>query len=146
LIAAKHNMTELLSIPPSVVGINASTLEDVRLFIEVLQQLKEAPQTVKSLLEDLQSVETSLNLLQGVKWREWDLLGASVQEKLETTIGSCMHACHSFRYCLQPWNPFSEGGKLASQDRISEGQVKAMSDQLQNCKLSISLVISVANL
>jgi hypothetical protein len=139
-------MAEPLSMPPSVASITALALGDVRLFIEVLQQLKEAPKIVNPLLEDLQSVEASLNLLQDVKWREWDLLGASVLKKLDITITYCMQACRMFRLFLEIWIQRSEEGKLAWQDRISEGQVKAMSEQLQNCKLSINSVISIANL
>jgi hypothetical protein len=134
------------SITPSVVDIPASALHDVRRFIEDLQQLKEAPKTFKSLLEDVQSVEASLNLLQGVKRREWDLLGASVLEGSNTTISSCIEACESFGYYLRRWIRHSKRGKLAWQDRISEGQVKSMSEQLQNCKLSINSVMSIASL
>jgi len=59
-------MTEPLSVAASVVGITAPALHGVRLLLEDLQQLKEAPKTVKRLSQDVQSVETSLKLLQGV--------------------------------------------------------------------------------
>jgi hypothetical protein len=144
-------MTEPLSITASVVGITVPALHGVRLLIEDLQQLKEAPKTVKRLLEDVQSVEGSLNLLQGVEEREWDILGASVLEESKTTISSCTQACDFFRTNLQRWTRHSEGGKLAWQDRTSvgffkQGQIKAMSEQLQNCKLSIHSVVNIATL
>jgi hypothetical protein len=63
-------MTDPLSITASVVGITVPALHGVRLLIEDLQQLKEAPKTIKRLLEDVQSVKTSLKLLQGVEERE----------------------------------------------------------------------------
>ncbi|KAF2022748.1 hypothetical protein EK21DRAFT_105632 [Setomelanomma holmii] len=106
-------MTDPLSITASVVGITVPALHGVRLLSEDLQQLKEAPKSVKRLSEDVQSVETSLKLLQGTR--------------------------------------HSEGGKLAWQDRTSvgffkQGQIKAMSEQLQNCKLSINSIVSIATL
>ncbi|RMZ67022.1 Cytochrome P450 [Pyrenophora seminiperda CCB06] len=142
-------MTDPLSITASVVGITVPALHGVRLLMEDLQQLKETPKTVKRLLEDVQSVETSLNLLQGVEERDWDLFGANVLEKSKTTISSCTQACSLFRTDLQRWTRHSEGGKLAWQDRTSvgffkQGQIKAMSEQLQNCKLSINSVVSIA--
>jgi hypothetical protein len=97
----------------------------------------------------VQSVETSLKLLQGVGEREWDLLGASVLDESKATISSCTQACNLFRTDLQHWTRHSEGGKLAWQDRTSvgffkHGQIKAMSEKLQNCKLSINSVVSIA--
>jgi hypothetical protein len=144
-------MTDPLSITASVVGITVPALHGVRLLMEDLQQLKEAPKTVKRLLEDVRSVETSLKLLQGVEEREWDLFGANVLEKSKTTISSCTQACSLFRTDLQRWNRHSEGGKLAWQDRTSvgffkQGQIKAISEQLRNCKLSINSVVSIATL
>ncbi|KAF1938391.1 hypothetical protein EJ02DRAFT_505432 [Clathrospora elynae] len=112
-------------------GITVPALHGIRLLQEDLQQLKEAPKTVKRLLEDVQSVDTSLQLLQGVEDREWDLLGASVvgDTGLDTRTA----------------------GNLAWQDRTSvgffkQGQIKAISEQLQNCKLSINSVVSIATL
>jgi hypothetical protein len=56
-------MAEPLSIAASVVGITVPALHGVRLLSKDLQQLKEAPKTVKRLSENVQSVETSLKLL-----------------------------------------------------------------------------------
>lgn len=144
-------MTDPLSITASVVGITVPALHGVRLLLEDLQQLREAPKTITRLLEDVQSVDTSLNLLRGVEEREWDLLGPSVLEESKSTISSCTQACHLFRTDLHRWTRHSEGGKLAWQDRTSvgffkQGQIKAMSEQLQNCKLSITSVVSIATL
>ncbi|KAF1832259.1 hypothetical protein BDW02DRAFT_640929 [Decorospora gaudefroyi] len=144
-------MADPLSIAASVVGITAPALHGIRLLLEDLQQLKEAPKTVKRLLEDAHSVDASLKLLQGVEEREWDLLGPSVLEESKTTISSCTQACSLFRADLQRWTRHSEGGKLAWQDRTSvgffkQGQIKAISEQLQNCKLSINSVVSIATL
>jgi hypothetical protein len=144
-------MPDPLSISAGVVGIAVPALHGIRLLLEDLKQLQEAPKTVKRLLEDAQSVDTSLKLLQGVEKREWDLLGASVLEESKTTISSCTQACDLFRTDLQRWTRHSQGGKLAWQDRTSvgffkQGQIKAMSEQLQNCKLSINSVVSIATL
>ena len=140
-----------LSITASVVGITVPALHGVRLLLEDLQQLREAPKTITRLLKDVQSVDTSLNLLRGVEEREWDLLGPSVLEESKSTISSCTQACHLFRTDLHRWTRHSKGGKLTFQDRTSveffkQRQIKTMSEQLQNCMLLITSVVSVAAL
>jgi hypothetical protein len=126
-------------------------LHATRLLLADLQELKDAPKTVKHLVEDVRSVDTALELLQSVKKREWDLLGTGVGEKAETTISSSTQACNLFRADLKKWTGHSEDGKLAWRDRANVGffkkdQVKAISEQLQSCKLAINLIVSVATL
>jgi hypothetical protein len=143
-------MTEPLSIAASIVGITVPALHGIRILLQDLQQLKDVPKTIKRLTEDVQSVSTSLELLQSIDEREWDLLGTSVLEESKTTISSCTQACNLFRSDLQHWTRHSEG-RLAWQDRTSlgifkQGQIKAMAEQLQNCKLSINSVVAIATL
>ena len=144
-------MADPLSITASIVGIIVPALHGTRLLLEDLQQLKDAPKAVKRLVEDVQSVDTALKLLQSVEEREWGLLGADVAKQSKTTISSSTQACNLFRADLQKWTRHSEDGKLAWVDRANVGffrkdQVKAMSEQLQSCKLAINLMVGVATL
>jgi hypothetical protein len=144
-------MADPLSITASAVGIIVPALHGTRLLLEDLQQLKDTPKTIKRLVEDVQSVDKALKLLQSVEEREWGLLGAGIAEQSKTTISSCTQACDLFRTDLQRWTRHSEDGKLAWQDRAKVGffkkdQVKAMSEQLQSCKLAINLLVGVATL
>lgn len=144
-------MADPLSITASVVGLTVPALHGTRLLLDDLQQLKDAPKTVKRLVEDVRSVDTALELVKGVGDREWELLGAGVAEQSKTTITSCTQACNLFRADLQRWTRHSDDGKLAWQDRASvgffkQGQIKAMSEQLSNCKLTINSVVSIATL
>ncbi|KAF2802609.1 uncharacterized protein BDZ99DRAFT_512429 [Mytilinidion resinicola] len=91
-------MPDPLSITTGVVGITVPALHGIRLLLEDLEQFKKALKTIKRLLEDVQSVDTSLQLLQPVEEREWDLLGASVAEELKKTISSCTQAYNSVRH------------------------------------------------
>lgn len=144
-------MSDPLSITASVVGIIVPALHCTRLLLEDLRQLKDAPKIVKRLVEDVRSVDTALELLRNVEGRDWDLLGAGIAGESKTTISSCTRACDLFRADLQRWTRHSEDGKLAWQDRASvgffkQGQIKAMSEQLSNCKLTINSVVSIATL
>jgi Fungal N-terminal domain of STAND proteins len=144
-------MADPLSVAASVVGITVPALHGTRLLLDDLERLKDAPKTVKRLADDVRSVEGTLKLLQGVEDREWKSLGTTVVEESKTTVDSYKQACYLFRANLQRWTKHSEDGKLAWQDRANVGffkkdQVKAMSEQLQNCKLSINSVVSIATL
>ncbi len=144
-------MADPLSITAGVVGIIAPALHTTRLLLQDLQQLKDAPKTIKRLGEDVQSIGIALELLQSVEGREWALLGAGVAKQSETTISSSTQACNIFRADLKKWTRHSEDGKLAWLDRANVGffkkdQVKAMSEQLQSCKLAINLIVGLATL
>ena len=140
-------MADTLSITASAVGIIVPALHGTRLLLEDLQQLKDAPKTVKRLVEDVHSVDTALKLLKGIEEREWGLLGEDVAKQ---SISSSTQACNLFRVDLQKWTRHSEDGKLVWLDRANVGffkdQVKAMSEQLQSCKLAINLIVGVATL
>jgi hypothetical protein len=144
-------MADPLSIAAGIVGITVPALEGTKLLLDDLQKLKDAPKTVKRLEGDVQSVDSALKLLQGIENREWESLGTNVAEESKKTISSCTQACDLFRSNLQRWTKHSEDGKLTLRDRANVGivkqdQIKAMSEQLQNCKLTINSVVSIATL
>jgi len=138
-------------ITASAVGIIVPALHGTRLLLEDLQQLKDAPKTVKRLIDNVHSVHATLELLQGVEDRDWKSLGQGVADQSKATISSCTQACNLFRADLQKWTRHSEDGKLTRVDRANIGffkkdQAKAMSDQLQSCKLAVNLIVGVATL
>ncbi|KAF2463407.1 uncharacterized protein BDR25DRAFT_154604, partial [Lindgomyces ingoldianus] len=144
-------MTDPLSVAASVVSITIPALHGTRLLLDDLEKLKDAPKSIKRLVDDVQSVDAALQLLRGVEDREWESLGTSVAEQSKSTISTCAQACDHFRTNLQRWTRHSEDGKLAWQDRANvgffkQGQMKAISEQLQNCKLTINSVVSIATL
>jgi hypothetical protein len=94
-------------------GHHRAALHGVRLLLDDLQQLKDAPKTVRRLADDVQFVDTAIKLLENIEDREWGLLGTSVAEESKTTTNSCTQACELFRPELQRWTRHSEDGKLA---------------------------------
>ncbi|KUJ14006.1 uncharacterized protein LY89DRAFT_721153 [Mollisia scopiformis] len=143
-------MADPLSITASVVGIIVPALHGTRLLLGDLQQLSDAPKTIMRLINDVQSVHTALELLRGVEDGDWKSLGQNVAEQSKAIVSSCTQACNLFRADLQKWTRHSEG-KLTWLDRANVGffkkdQAKAMSEQLQSCKLAINLIVGVATL
>ncbi|KAH6704270.1 hypothetical protein BKA61DRAFT_636080 [Leptodontidium sp. MPI-SDFR-AT-0119] len=144
-------MADPLSIGASVVSIIVPALHGTRLLLGDLQQLNDAPRTIKRLTDDVHSVHTTLELLQGVEDGDWKSLGQNVAGQSKATISSYTQACDLFRADLQKWTRHSEDGKLTWVDRVNVGffkkdQAKAMSEQLQSCKLAINLIVGVATL
>lgn len=142
-------MAEPLSVAASVVGVAVPALHGIRLLLDDLQKLKDAPKTVKRLEEDVRSVDNALTTLQSVEDQQWQSLGTPVAEGSKKTISSSVKACDQFRNQLQRWTKHSEDGRLTIKDRANlgffkQGQIKAISEQLQNCKLSVNFVVSIA--
>jgi hypothetical protein len=96
-------MTDPLSIAASVVGVTVPALHATRLLLDDLEKLKDAPKTIKRLVDDVHSVDTTVNLLRGVEDREWQSLGTSVAEQSKTTVASCTQACELFTADLKRW-------------------------------------------
>jgi hypothetical protein len=142
-------MADPFSIGAGVVGIIVSALHGTRLLLDDLRCIIDAPRAIETLKEDLYSVEMALTSLQAVKNVEWELLGNTVAEQSKATINTCTKACDMFRADMQRWTKHSDEGKLSWQDRANVGffkqrRIKAISDQLQTCQISINSVVGIA--
>jgi hypothetical protein len=142
-------MTDPLSVAASVVGVIVPALHGTRLLLDDLQSIIDAPKAVETLKEDLCSVDTALESLRAVKDPEWESLGDAVVEQSKAIISTSVRACDMFRADLQRWTRHSDEGRLSWQDRANVGffkqrRIKAISDQLQTCKISINSVVSIA--
>jgi hypothetical protein len=144
-------MADPLAVAASVVGITVPALHGTRLLLDDLYRIKDAPEAVKSLKEDILSVDLALNSLQAVEDREWESLGGTIADESKAAITSCIRACAAFRTDLRRWTRHSADGKLSWQDRANVGffkqrRIKSVSEQLQSCKITLNAVVSIATL
>ncbi|OCK77750.1 ATP-NAD kinase [Lepidopterella palustris CBS 459.81] len=144
-------MADPLSVAGGIVGIVAPALHGTRLLLHDIQNIADAPKAVASLTDDLQSVGITLEALKTVKDSEWKSLGVEVAHGSELAIAACTKACEKFRSDLKHWTRHSEDGKLSWWDRTNIGffkqlTIKSLSEQLQNCKITISMTINIATL
>ena len=144
-------MPDSLSIAAGVIDITSTALSHIRLLLDDLQNLKDAPKTIKRLLEDLRSVEAALAALKAVDNREWENLGEIIAEGSKTIISTCTKACEQFRIDLdlERWAKHSQDGKLRelwNQAHVGFFENSHLSEQLQNCKKSINYTVDIANL
>lgn len=144
-------MTEALSTAAGIVGITVPALHGVRLLLDDIQRIIDAPSTVKSLEAEVLHVQEVLALLQTVKNEDWESLGAGIADHTKAIVSSCTTTCDRFRADIQRWTRHSRDGKLSwhSQAKLGffkQDLLRSISNQLQNCKVTINSVISIATL
>ncbi|RYP55593.1 hypothetical protein DL771_012347 [Monosporascus sp. 5C6A] len=140
---------EPLSVAASIVGITAPALHGTRLLLDDLRRIVDAPDTVESLKQDLVSIESALESVKAVTDSQWESLGGNVFEGSKTAMNTCRRSCERFRSGLHRWTRHSEDGRLSWRDRAAVGffkqsQIESMSEQLQNCRITLSSAVSIA--
>lgn len=140
-----------LSITAGVVGIVAPTLHCVHVLVKDLQSIADAPEAVTALTNDLQSVDLALASVQTVTESQWRSLGDAVISQSRSVTTSCKTSCERFKTSLDRWTRHSTDGTLSWRDRATlgvfrQGHIKSMSEQLQNCNITLSSVASIATL
>jgi hypothetical protein len=144
-------MADPLSVTASIIGITVPALHGIRLLLDDLQKIRDAPDVVKDLQDDIVSVDMALSSVQAVQNQEWETLGGTVEEEAKAAISACGRACARLRADLQCWTSHSPDGKPSWQDRANigffkQGRIRSILGQLQTCKITINLVVSIATL
>jgi len=109
------------SITAGAVGIVGPTLHCVRLLVKDLQNIADAPDVVKALTNDLESVDLALASVQAVTDLQWKSLGDSVTAQSKSAITSCKTSCERFKTSLDRWTRHSTDGTLSWRDRATLG-------------------------
>ncbi len=140
-----------MDIAAGVIGITGTALHFVRLLADDIGNIVNAPRAVKLLQADLLDVEYALTSLRTISEAQWESLGEPlvVQSKAATT--ACKESCSNFSTALDRWTRHSGDGKLSWQDRamvgvFKQGQINSISEQLRNCKATLTLVVGSASL
>jgi hypothetical protein len=144
-------MADPFSVAAGVVSITVPALHGARLLLNDLSNIADAPRTIRYLRDDIASTLQVRDAFEQIKSDDWQHLGDVVIGQAKTTIQFCDEACTSFRQDIQRWTRHSKNDVLGLRDRTTVGffkerQVKAMSGQLQSCKISLNAAISLATL
>lgn len=86
-------MAEPLSITASVIGITAPALHGIRLLLDDVQNIKDAPEAIKALEDHLHRVSLALSSLQAIEPGEWESLGSNITDEVRPTVRFCTAAC-----------------------------------------------------
>lgn len=139
------------SVTASVIGIMVPALDGVRLLIDDIRNIREAPVAIRSLGDDLVIIDNTLASLQAISEQQWQFLGETVVIQSKSTIKLCADSCQKFRASLSRWTRHGGDGKLSWRDQavvgvFKQGQMKSMAEQLQNCELNLTTVATTASL
>jgi hypothetical protein len=140
-----------LSITAGVVGVAVPALQCAQQLRKTIQAILDAPSEIESLGEELLTIEQAITSIQEVSDQQWQSLGDSVVSQSKTGMNLCRKSCSKFQAAIAHWTRHGEDGKLAWRDRTAIGlfrqdQIKSTSSQLQNCKGTLTSVVSIANL
>jgi Tol biopolymer transport system component len=116
-----------------------------------IQKIVDAPDAVKALKDNLITIDKDLASLQTISDRQWESLGQAVLEQSKAAIALCAESCQKFRTTLARLTRHSnlDQGKLSRRDRVmigffSRDEFKSMSEELQSCKHTLNLAVTVA--
>lgn len=65
-------MADPLSVTAGIVGIAVPALQCLRLLLHDLQSIKDAPETISNLKDNVSAVELALASLQAISEQEWE--------------------------------------------------------------------------
>ncbi|KAF9773304.1 hypothetical protein IL306_008919 [Fusarium sp. DS 682] len=139
------------SITAGVVGVAVPTLQCAQQLRSTIQAIADAPSEITSLGEELLTIEQAITSIQELSDQQWRSLGEPVVTQSKTGMNVCRKSCGKFQAAIDHWTRHGEDGKLSWRDRTAIGlfrqeQIKSTSSQIQNCKGTLTSVVSIANL
>jgi len=144
-------MGDPFSAAASVFGIAVPALHGMRLLLDDIQNIKDAPKLVLSLADDLESTEVALKSLQNMENSVSNMLSQDIVKGMRVAIDICTKSCDDFRADLSKWTRHSKRGTLSWQDRANVGffrqqRINTLSEKLQYCKSTVNVFVDVATL
>ncbi|KAJ5226237.1 hypothetical protein N7468_007462 [Penicillium chermesinum] len=135
-------MTDPLSVAAGVTGFVTFALHGIRVLLEDLDKIKEAPNNVLELKDELKSVERVVASLESIDDEDWNNMDTNIAVDAKTLIESCTKTCEAFRIKVQHWTRHSLGDKLSVLDRpfigfFKSSEIDSMQRKLQAYKGSI---------
>ncbi|KAF3398566.1 hypothetical protein F1880_005923 [Penicillium rolfsii] len=143
------NLDEIVT--ASVVGIVVPALHISRLLLKDLRSIKDAPDTIKTLTDNIDSLTMALTSVESIDDNEWRSLGPALIDNAKATITTSTATCERFSANVQKWTKRSHDGSLSLLDQCVVGFFKqqrltSMSEEIKTCQTKITSVVSIATL
>jgi hypothetical protein len=119
-------MADGLSVAASVVGIAATALQSVQFLSRTIDNIKDVPNTVKSIGVDLQAVEPVLRHLDTAL--QGDISQIVLSDEIKSAMENCARVCTAFQTLLGHWMRHSIEEKTFWMDRWKIGSIWAGQD------------------
>ncbi|KAL5313286.1 hypothetical protein ACEPPN_019019 [Leptodophora sp. 'Broadleaf-Isolate-01'] len=142
-------MADPLSITASVVGITTAALQSAQFLVKTIDNIKDAPGTIKDLSADLRVVESVLQELNAnVQDHSLQIIRSS---QIGPAVENCDRACKAFQSQVERWMKHSKEDKIFWISRWKIGlfgpdRIKTFKGQLNDCKSTLNIALTTANL
>jgi hypothetical protein len=142
-------MADLLSVTASVVGITTAALQSVQFLAKTISDIKDVPDTIKSIRADLQAVEPILRNLS--KALQGDDSQIAHSDQIKSAVENCDRACTTFKSLLDHWMRHSTKENTFWIDRWRVGlfgqeRIRSFKGQLSDCKGTLSVALSTGTM
>jgi hypothetical protein len=148
IFAIRYSMADGLSAAASVVGIAVAAIQSARVLSISIDNIKNAPDTVKDIKVDLQAIEPVLRQLHtALRLDNHHIL---LSEEIKSALENCSGACEKFQASLEHWMKRSGDGRTFWMDRWRFGlfrqeKVKDLKRHLADSKSTLCIALSTAN-
>ncbi|RYN82212.1 hypothetical protein AA0119_g13442 [Alternaria tenuissima] len=138
-----------LSITASITGITTAAFQSVQFLAKTIDNVKDAPNTVRSVSTDLQAVEPVLQNLE--KALQDGTSQIVLSNEIKYAVDNCDRACRAFQSQVEHWMKHSTEDKMFWMDRWKIGlfgleRIKTFRGQLSDCKGTLSMALSTATI
>jgi hypothetical protein len=142
-------MADGLSVVASVVGIATAAVQSIQFLSITIDNIKDAPDTIRNIKLDLQAVEPVLRSLDTASQSDGSqiVLGAEVK----SAVVNCNKACTDFQALLSRWMKHSSEEKTFWMEGWRVGlfgqeRIKTFKGQLSDCKSTLNMALSTASM
>ena len=142
-------MADGLSVAASVVGIATAAIQTVQFLSTTIDNIKDAPETIRNIKLDLQAVELALrNLDMAYKGDESRTI---LSAEVKTAVDNCTRTCTAFQTLLSHWMRHSTEDKTFWMDRwrvglVGQERIKTFTGQLNDCKSTLTVALSTTTM
>ena len=142
-------MADGLSVAASVVGIATAAVQSIQFLSIMIDNIKDAPDTIRNIKLDLQAVDPVLRSLYTASQSDGSqiVLGAEVK----SAVVNCNRACTDFQAFLGHWMKHSSEENTFWMDRWRVGlfgqeRIKTFKGQLSDYKSTLTVALSTATM
>jgi hypothetical protein len=138
-----------LSITASVLGITTAALQSAQYLVKTIDNVRDAPITIKDISVDLRAVERILQTLD--RALQSDSSQVIVSEQIGPAVENCDRACKAFQSQIEHWMKHSKEDKIFWVYRWKIGlfgqeRIRTFKGQLGDCKGTLNVALSTATM
>ena len=119
-------------------------MQSVKSLIQDVETIKDAPEQIRELKQDLLAVSNVLQALEvGTEESSLEYLSAEAKRALATALDNCKGACNKFQAKLKRWTRHSTNDNTHWWDRdrvglFAEREIEMLRKQLEQCTVILT--------